>query len=718
MPENDRSATAAGSNRLKVFISYSRRDLVATEALVGALEADGFDVTIDRRDLPYGEAWQGELADFIRASDTVVWLVSPDSVASRWCNWELGEVQRLNKRMVPVLIREVDPVALPEALGRLHLLPAEGIFDPALHRETLAATLNTDRAWVKDATRLADRARQWLSKDRDRALLLRGTALADAEGWRLRQPGSAPQPNQEILDLLLASRQAATRRGQAWLAGALALLAVSIGGGVWSWAQKLEADRQRAAAIAQKATAERNYNISIDATEKLAIGLAQDLREATGVRIERIKGILDRAEGFYAELANSTEVTPRLLRSQVWLLKELALTYRRLGDVASARRRIDEAAAKARLLESSGLPAKEADAVLMEVLVELAHIADVQGDLNLAHMAFDESNGLARQNATDDIGKARLRYVLHHFGLFVAKTDRNTARAAFEERVALAQEHTRTASDRIAGKVVLVDAQTDLAWLEYGAGNYARARTLYEELVIQWQELVAVAADTISAKHNLLRALQRLSDVSSLGGDTQAGLAAETRAMAIARELAADRPDNVQSQLDLTVTLNRVGTLKIEAGEAEGARELLDEALRNARRLSQTDPDDTDLTEQLGYTLQWLASSFDKLGDRTTALQLMDESIAVVRRLVSRAPGDARQQKALADRLAVAAGLMSREDATAALQESVALLGELVRTKRAPESTQVTLSHYEKTLADLRAAPESDGPPQSPAAAP
>ena len=59
-------------DKLKLFISYSRRDMTAADALVTALEGEGFEITIDRRDLPYGEEWQKELGDFIRASDTVV----------------------------------------------------------------------------------------------------------------------------------------------------------------------------------------------------------------------------------------------------------------------------------------------------------------------------------------------------------------------------------------------------------------------------------------------------------------------------------------------------------------------------------------------------------------------------------------------------------------------------------------------------------------------
>jgi WD40 repeat protein len=250
-------------NRLKLFISYSRRNLGTAEALVAALESRNFEVTIDRRDLPYGEEWQGELADFILGADTVVWLVSPESIASKWCNWELGEVARRHKRLIPVRVGEINAGMLPPALGRIHILPADGIFDPEQHLDVLADTLNADRAWLKEGTRLADRARQWIDAKKLTSLLLRGEAIKSAEAWKDRQPRTAPAPGNETLELILASRRAATRRGQWWLAGTVLLAVIGFGlAAIAQWQRGIAIENEaRAVANEQAANAERIENL-------------------------------------------------------------------------------------------------------------------------------------------------------------------------------------------------------------------------------------------------------------------------------------------------------------------------------------------------------------------------------------------------------------------------------------------------------------------------
>lgn len=218
-------AAVRESSKLRIFISYSRQDVATADALVEALTSRGFEVTIDRRDLPFGEKWQEELAEFIRLSDTVIWLVSDASINSPWVNWELDEVSRRNKRLIPVIVADTPRDKLPRQLGEIHMLPAEGVFEIERHIDVLVRVLDTDRSWLKEASRLQDRAAEWLAKGRNSALLLSRGALAEAERWKDRRPTRAPAPAQEVLDLLFVSRRATIRR-QRWYLGLSFILTI------------------------------------------------------------------------------------------------------------------------------------------------------------------------------------------------------------------------------------------------------------------------------------------------------------------------------------------------------------------------------------------------------------------------------------------------------------------------------------------------------------
>lgn len=240
---------SALEKKLDVFISYSRHDAATADALVEVLSARGFRVAIDRRDLEFGEKWQAELAEFIRLSDTVIWLVSEASIKSDWVNWELDEVVRRNKRLVPVMVGNAARDTLPRQLGEIHILPAEGVFQPARDLDELVRVLETDRPWLREGSRLADRAHEWLGKSRTTALLLRGAALHAAEQWKDRRPAKAPAPAQEVLELILASRQSSIRRQRWWIAGSLAVAAGAVALAGLAYVQRLAADRQRDQAL-------------------------------------------------------------------------------------------------------------------------------------------------------------------------------------------------------------------------------------------------------------------------------------------------------------------------------------------------------------------------------------------------------------------------------------------------------------------------------------
>src|SRR5262249_17489848 len=89
--------------RLKVFVSYARRDIDFADRVADALAHNGLDVLIDRRDLPLLERWQEELRRLIRTSDVTVAVLTPSFLQSRWCEWEVEQVTLLRKRLAPVV---------------------------------------------------------------------------------------------------------------------------------------------------------------------------------------------------------------------------------------------------------------------------------------------------------------------------------------------------------------------------------------------------------------------------------------------------------------------------------------------------------------------------------------------------------------------------------------------------------------------------------------
>ena len=253
--------------KLKVFISYSRKDLVFAEKLVAALEQRGIECRIDTRDLPSLEDWRRELLGFIREADSVVFIVSPNSIGSKVCAWEVDQVRLMNKRLAPVVYERVDHMSIPEAVAEINYLYFDQLDLFEATTDKLAAALKTDLSWVKEHTRLAELARRWDERGRSRVLMLRGQELEDAERWIASRPREAPEPTALHRDLILTSRRAARRSARNWLMGAAALAlagftlaAVAAIQREFARESATEATRQRNQAIAQTVQAQKSQS--------------------------------------------------------------------------------------------------------------------------------------------------------------------------------------------------------------------------------------------------------------------------------------------------------------------------------------------------------------------------------------------------------------------------------------------------------------------------
>ena len=114
--------TATAGNKLKVFVSYSRRDVDFADQLVHVLADRGFEVVIDRKDIDAAERWKERLGQLILQSDIVVFVLSPDSARSDICAWEVEEAARRAKRIIPVLCRALEGELPPARLRDLNYI--------------------------------------------------------------------------------------------------------------------------------------------------------------------------------------------------------------------------------------------------------------------------------------------------------------------------------------------------------------------------------------------------------------------------------------------------------------------------------------------------------------------------------------------------------------------------------------------------------------------
>ncbi len=196
-----------GTGRSKVFISYSRLDLAFANELATALESSAdFEILIDRVGIGHGEAWRERLGRLIVECDTLVFVLSPDSIASDVCAWEISEARRLSKRIIPVLWRAVDFSQVPDDLSAINAVPFDGEYAVS-GLPKLVAALNSDLDWLREHTRVGERAMEWGQSERASAYLLRGAALSSAREWLAAKPASAPPPTELQREFIQASEQ-------------------------------------------------------------------------------------------------------------------------------------------------------------------------------------------------------------------------------------------------------------------------------------------------------------------------------------------------------------------------------------------------------------------------------------------------------------------------------------------------------------------------------
>lgn len=254
----------SGSPKRNVFISYSRKDTEFVRKLNESLDSSEIEAWVDWEGIPPSSEWMDEISRAIEGADAFLFVISPDSLASKVCGDELELGIKYNKKLIPILHRESGKgTVMHEKLSSHNwvYLREQDHFDTGLSK--ILESINVDLDWVRQHTRLLQRATEWNRKHRNKSFLLQGADLEDAERWMIE---ASTQPDREVVPLqveyITAGRKAATQRQRNVLVGITLALAVSIVLGVFAFFQRNIAVEQGQIAREQEQIAKENEAIA------------------------------------------------------------------------------------------------------------------------------------------------------------------------------------------------------------------------------------------------------------------------------------------------------------------------------------------------------------------------------------------------------------------------------------------------------------------------
>jgi WD40 repeat protein len=238
-----------------LFVSYSRKDIDAARKLTQSFNDQGLDYWIDWEGIPPTVDWWKEIAKGIEEADIFLFLLSPDSAKSSVCRKEIEHAAQMGKRLIPVVVRDINAEESPAELRHLNwiFLREKDEFESGFGK--LITAIKTDYPWVQTHRELQMKALEWERGNHDNSFLLRGKELQEAELQLVANSSKQPTPTDLQRDYILKSRQATDRQRRT-------ITSITVGVIVALTALAIFAFVQAGLARTAQATAETNLSMA------------------------------------------------------------------------------------------------------------------------------------------------------------------------------------------------------------------------------------------------------------------------------------------------------------------------------------------------------------------------------------------------------------------------------------------------------------------------
>jgi TIR domain len=580
-PENISAQATGQPAKAKVFISYSRKDMAFADRLEAALKGRDFSPAIDRSEIYAFEEWWKRIETLITQTDTVVFVLSPDSVTSAVALKEVSFAASLNKRFAPIVCRRVDDGAVPEALAKLNFIffDDEARFEESADR--LAQALDTDIDWIRQHTEIGQEARHWALANRPNGLLLRSPALEAAERWIAARPEGAPAPTEEAQAFVRHSRLAATRRRNMLTASLASGLILALGlAGLAYW---------------QFQTAESNFGIARETADNMIVSTAQGLRNIQGINVTTIDIVLGAIDKSIDKLTESRRDTPLIDLSRASVAFEFAKTYQAAGNRAAALKKATESLAiRGRITkydQKESLP-RAFQASSGDWRWELSRSLELIGDLKREE---------AKEHGIEEEQKQQLRQEAFKW---------------FSEALAVRQRLAKKSPDKDEWVIGTSQSFVRLGDLNIEEGKVETAQGYYEQSLQNAALFFSRRPKSTNLQRELswnfnkvgdikLRVAERKArDEESFRKLTEAALGDFNNSLCIRRRLASSEPRNVLFKRDVSYALLRIGDARLMRAERSDAEAAYFEALTISLELLDNDPRDSRYVDDVVASLQ------------------------------------------------------------------------------------------------------------------
>jgi CHASE2 domain-containing sensor protein len=169
-----------------VFLSYSEKERTFMEKVANSLRRECFTVWTNLTDINSGSDFVEAIYRGLEEADNVVYLMSPASVASPYCQMELAHARMHKKRIIPVLIKEVELEQVPPELSALQFITIADTEQESQYHAAIAKlikVLREDAAYHEQHKIVLAKAVKWERQKRNPSILLRGYNLRQAEAW-------------------------------------------------------------------------------------------------------------------------------------------------------------------------------------------------------------------------------------------------------------------------------------------------------------------------------------------------------------------------------------------------------------------------------------------------------------------------------------------------------------------------------------------------------